>query len=120
DRQGKYYGDASNYLQLTKEVATNTIALTSRGKDFLQQTPKNQTLLLIQAISEHPIFYQVLQLSLSAGHPLSKKEICKIMLHATETQQYQNSTIERRSSTVYSWILWIFEQMNGSLFDQIA
>lgn len=113
-RQTNYYISACEYLGLierAKNIDKERIyKLSPEAYRIMRQKHKEKLLSLVNRIIERPVFYKVFELAIKYGALPDKKEICRIM---TESSLSVNQvTIERRSSTVRSWIEWILRLAN--------
>jgi len=112
-RQAQYYTDAGRYIGLIdkyKNDATDEISfrLTDEGRTILQKKHKAKTLLLISKILENKVFYQVFESAIRNGEIPLRDSICGIM--SNSGLSINDTTIERRASTVRRWIEWIWSQ----------
>ncbi len=113
-RQTNYYISACEYLGLierTKNEDNERIyKLSQEAYRIMKLKYKEKQLSLIKKIIERPVFYNVFELAIRFGTLPEKKEICSIMVEANLS--ISQVTIERRSSTVRSWIDWILRLAN--------
>lgn len=109
-RQTNYYTTAAKYLGLVdsyKKSGTREIIfyLTDTGKDIMSQKYKQKILSLIETILKYPVFYQTFEMIMNQGEIPTRDEICEILSHLN----LNDTTKDRRSRTVRSWMKWIFE-----------
>lgn len=113
-RQTHYYISACEYLGLIEreknEDNERIYKLTQEAYRIMKLKYKEKQLSLIKKIIERPVFYNVFELAIRFGTLPEKKEICSIMVEANLS--INQVTIERRSSTVRSWIDWILRLAN--------
>lgn len=106
-RQIAYYVGAARYLGFVSSTK-DELMLTKKGEELFTKTITERQILFVKAILEHEVFAKSLECYLSMSSPPSKSCIIEIMLTYDETcRQLNESTLERRSSTVLSWINWI-------------
>lgn len=113
-RQTNYYISACEYLGLIErgknEDNERIYKLSQEAYRIMKLKYKEKHLFLIKKIIERPVFYNVFELAIRFGTLPEKKEICSIMVEANLS--INQVTIERRSSTVRSWIDWILRLAN--------
>jgi hypothetical protein len=114
-RQTNYYISACEYLGLIKrfnnEDGERVYQLTTEAQSIMGLRYKQKYLALIQKIFMCPIFYKVFQLAIEFCETPDKNTICRIMHEGN--LGLSPVTIERRSSTVRSWIDWILRLSNS-------
>ncbi|MGD1714257.1 type II restriction enzyme [Dapis sp. BLCC M172] len=108
-RQTGYYTSAGKYLGLI-EKQEKFFILTDEAKYIWRQPHKLKYLKLIETILTHEVFNQAFKLSLETGGILSKEQITKLM--SESNLNINNTTIDRRASTVKGWIYWIWSQID--------
>ena len=115
-RQSDYYYNAGKYLGLfeKKDVAdeektVTKISLSKLGKDTVKLRYKERQLKLVSLILEHEIFHRLFINVYNNGELPTKEEIQEIM---RENNVCNDGQIVRRSSSVYSWLKWIFNLQN--------
>lgn len=114
-RQTQYYTDAGRYLGLiskyknlfSKEI---TYSLTDDGKSILRKRHKAKYLELIKSILKNKVFYETFKLTINHGEMPGKQTVCQVMQESNLS--INNTTIDRRSTTVRSWLEWILSQIN--------
>ena len=111
-RQSDYYFNAGRYLGLFEKKAafgeeknSKKITLTKLGKDTVKLRYKERQLQLVKLILEHDIFNRLFEQVYEHGELPNKETIIKIM---TENNVCNEGQINRRASSVYSWLKWIF------------
>ncbi len=112
ERQTHYYVTACEYLGFViRRKNTNReieYQLTDYAKNIMSLKYKHKYLEIIKAILLRPVFYKVFELALLKYEVPEKNDICKIMNEAN--LNISDTTIQRRSMTVKSWIDWILRQ----------
>ncbi len=111
-RQTDYYTNAIIYLDLAKKytdftTGEITYTLTDRGKGIMNKRYKNKYLSLVKCILEHKVFHEVLDNYFKLGYPPSRDLVCNIMRDCKLYNVGSESTINRRSQTILSWIEWL-------------
>jgi hypothetical protein len=114
-RQTDYYITAGEYLGLiqrakSKEKGEVLYSLTSSAKAIMKLNIRSKYLALIKRIAEFPIFNEILKLTLTNGEIPKIDAISDIM--SAHLPRLNKTTINRRASTVYSWVHWVFRQVN--------
>lgn len=115
-RQSDYYFNAGRYIGLfeKKNLADDEkhkikISLSKLGKDIVKLRYKERQLKLVSLILQHYIFNKLFINVYNSGELPSKEDIQKIM---REKNVCNDGQIKRRSSSVYSWLKWIFNLQN--------
>ncbi len=111
-RQTNYYTDAARYLGLlekSKDGATPSYSLSVNGRYILNLGFKERQLAFCRCILSHKAFNDTLKMYFESGSMPSSNVIIKIMERSNLYNVTSNSTFERRSSTVKSWIDWIID-----------
>ena len=115
-RQSDYYYNAGRYLGLfeKKDVEEDgkiikKVFLSRLGKDTVQLRYKERQLKLVSLILEHEIFNKLFLKVYNSGELPTKEEIQSIM---RKNNVCNDGQIVRRSSSVYSWLKWIFNLQN--------
>ncbi|MDR2522107.1 MAG: hypothetical protein LBC93_00150 [Synergistaceae bacterium] len=114
-RQTNYYTDAARYLGLLKKRtsrATPIYELSDTGKHILRLNYKQRQLAFCSLILSHRAFGDTLRQCLEIGDMPLTLEIIQIMKKANLYNVSSNSTFERRSSTIKSWLNWILGLIN--------
>lgn len=105
-RQGKYYIDALRYLNLVeKSNKHGEYILTTEGYNVINLEFKLKNSKIIKQILTHKPFYETYKYYLKNGY-LPNKEYIKVLLRNT-IPELSDETINRRSSTIKSWVQWI-------------
>ena len=115
-RQSNYYYNAGKYLGLfekkdveDEEKIVKKVSLSKLGKDTVKLRYKERQLKLVSLILEHEIFNRLFIKVYNSGELPTKEEIQNIM---RENNVCNEGQIVRRSSSVYSWLKWIFNLQN--------
>ena len=115
-RQSNYYYNAGKYLGLFEKVdiedegkTIKKVSLSKLGKDTVKLRYKERQLKLVGLILQHDIFYRLFINIYNRGELPTKEEIQNIMKNNNVCNASQ---IVRRSSSVYSWVKWIFNLQN--------
>lgn len=115
-RQSDYYYNAGKYLGLFEKVdiedeekTIKKVSLSKLGKDTIKLRYKERQLKLVGLILQHDIFYRLFINVYNSGELPTKEEIQNIM---RENNVCSEGQIVRRSSSVYSWLKWIFNLQN--------
>lgn len=107
-RQSDYYYNAGKYLGLFEKKAKK-VSLSKLGKDTVKLRYKERQLKLVRLILKHEIFNRLFIKVYNSGKLPTKEEIQNIM---RENNVCNKGQIVRRSSSVYSWLKWIFNLQN--------
>lgn len=109
-RQTNYYISACEYLGLVERTTNidreREYHLTGEARSIMGMRYKQKHLALVKKILERPIFYNVFEMAIKEGAVPDKTRVCKAI--ADSNLHINDITINRRSSTVRSWIDWIF------------
>jgi hypothetical protein len=114
-RQTNYYISACEYLELVER--TNNVngereyQLSIEAKNIMNLHYKEKYLALIKKILERPVFHKAFEFIIKHNKMPDKNEICNIMRKAHLS--INQTTIDRRSSSVRSWIDWILRIANN-------
>lgn len=110
-RQTNYYADAGQYLGLIEKERndkdTVLFRLSDLGRQIMQLEYRERQIAIITQILKHKVFWETMKLYLQFGKMPDKNKLVQIMREASLYNVRSDSTIERRSSTVTSWINWI-------------
>ena len=115
-RQTNYYTDAARYLGLLEKETrggTPVYSLSSEGRRILNLDFKRRQLAFCDCILSHKAFNDTLRRYLESGSMPSNNEIVEIMKGSNIFNVNEDSTFERRSSTVKSWVDWIISLIDG-------
>lgn len=109
ERQYNYYVSAGIYLGIFERESRSKITkLTDIGISLCHMTYKERQLKLVSLMLEHRIFAYFFDYVINNnGYLPTKKQICDEMRELNVCNDSE-STIERRSSSVLSWLKWIF------------
>ena len=108
ERQSYYYVAAGEYLGLYckhKEDGKSVVSLTSLGKDVFKMNYKQRQLKIVELILEHRIFKELFGEMIATGEMPDKKNIMAKMRSFNVCKEGQ---IERRATSVSTWLKWIF------------
>ena len=112
-RQTDYYLNACKYLGLIIfSKKEQSFILTNKTKEIFTMDIRKRNLFFIESILENEVFNSVLIKFLEEIEVVSIKEIIQIMKNSDECAKYGSSTIERRATTVSSWINWILSKID--------
>lgn len=114
-RQTNYYTDAARYLGLVKKKKTGqktTYTLSPLGEEILKLDFKKRQLAYCKCILSHQVFNRILDITLQQGEIPNKNDIVTIMKTSNLYNIKNNSTFNRRASTITQWINWILEIIN--------
>ena len=92
-----------------EEKNIKKISLTRLGKKILKLKYKERQLKLVHLILEHDIFNKLFIKAYQTGEIPLKEEIKDIMV---KNNVCNSGQIDRRASSVHSWIKWIFNLKN--------
>ncbi len=110
-RQTNYYTDAGRYLGLIDktrdEDGTILFQLSTCGHHIMSLAYKERQLALATQILMHKVFNETLKIHLRCGGMPDKQTIIQIMKQSNLYHIEADSTYERRSFTVISWVNWI-------------
>lgn len=107
-RQSDYYFNAGRYIGLfEKKTEDNQVVvqLTSLGNRVFKLNYKERQLKLVSLILEHKIFAHFFDTVIESGELPDMTNIEKIM---RELKVCNDPQINRRASSVYGWLKWIF------------
>ncbi|MCZ9311870.1 MAG: hypothetical protein O0V67_00690 [Methanocorpusculum sp.] len=116
-RQTNYYTDAARYLGLLEKTEANgetRYNLTMDGQRILKLRYRERQLEFARCILSHPVFLEIMQLSLKTGRLTPKSAVVEIMKTFHLYNMDSHNTYHRRASTVRGWINWIFGLMGDS------
>ena len=109
-RQTNYYGNAGKYLKLLERRQINDSTswfLTDKGRSILNLSIVDRQIEFTKLILSHAVFNDVLKVYFKTGQIPTKQEIVPIMRSHDLWNISAETTYERRSSTIISWINWI-------------
>lgn len=109
-RQSQYYYNAGRYLKLFEKIRIKDnekkAVLSNLGKKVYKMQYKERQLKLVSLILEHQIFAECFDYVIESAGELPDKEIIKNRMR--ELNVCNEGQIDRRSTSVISWIKWIF------------
>jgi hypothetical protein len=94
-------------LEKHRDGVTPIYRLSDTGKRILRLNYKQRQLAFCDLILSHKAFGDTLRKYLESGNMPSTGEIIQIMKDSNLHNVGSDSTFERRSSTVKSWLNWI-------------
>lgn len=116
DRQTNYYIDACIYLGLVRKYRSEEkevmYTLTENARKIMQLRYKSKYLSLIKIILERPVFNKIFKMTIENLKIPEKKIICRIMSKENFKKPINQTTIDRRASTVRGWIEWLLRLIN--------
>ena len=108
-RHTNYNISACEYLGLIErgknEEGERVYQLSAVARSIMSQHHKAKVLALIQKVLSCPVFNKIFGLTLQAGEIPDKRTICEVM--SDSHLSINQTTIERRASSVRGWIDWI-------------
>ncbi|KLA46502.1 type II restriction enzyme [Ligilactobacillus ruminis] len=105
-RQAAYYPAAGEYLEIFDRSQKGYVKLTDLGLKIGKSKYRDKQLMLVEQIFKHKIFHQLYEEIRKKGCLPDGKIVMKKMKDMNVCDS--ESTIERRSRTVISWLEWIF------------
>ena len=105
-RQADYYTNAGRYLGLIDKPKLATYQLSEKGRVVLAMTHQNRCLELVRLILRHKVFHDAFGLYLKNNTLPDKKAIVTLI---QSVDGISGDTLNRRTSTVLSWLGWILE-----------
>lgn len=111
-RQTDYYTNAGKYLGFIdkkRENGETIYFLTQKGKDLFKFSIFDRQIEYAKVIFSHSVFNQTLDLYFKKGDRANRQEIVEVMRNSNLHNVDSDSTFNRRSSTISSWIDWIME-----------
>ena len=118
-RQTDYYITACVYLGLVERTSINGergCKLSLEAKNIMALSYKQKYLALIKKIFICPVFHKTFNFIIQNNKIPNKDEICQIM--SKSNLSINKTTINRRSSTVRSWLDWILRVSNTEEYDE--
>jgi len=107
ERQGDYYGNAARFLGFLERV-NNSFFLTDIGKELLKiKSPSNRARLIARQLVNRPVFNQIFNMLLQQNLKSEGLDYLNIPQIIMEQTVLNDTTSDRRSSTVRNWINWI-------------
>jgi hypothetical protein len=111
-RQTDYYSNAGKYLELIDINRENDVVvccLTTRGRNLFKLSIFDRQIEFVKLILSHAPFKSTLELYLKNSRVPTRQEIVEIMHNSNLWHVNSESTYNRRSSTIRSWIDWIID-----------
>lgn len=112
-RQADYYFNAGKYLEIFERGISDEgqviIKLTKTGNNIMKLRYKERILKLLEQIFKHSIFHDLFEIIINTGEIPNKQFTITTMKNLNVTTE---SLLERRSSTVRSWLEWIVNLVN--------
>ncbi|MDR1093238.1 MAG: transcriptional regulator [Clostridiales bacterium] len=110
-RQTDYYVSACEYLGLVERfpAANHECAyrLTSDARRIMSLPYKRKHLGLIRKILEKPVFYRAFGILIQSDRLPDRNAVCRIMQNTKFSKPINETTMDRRSSTVNGWLNWM-------------
>lgn len=113
-RQTNYYTDAGRYLGLINKKQEDGVIiyfLTPSGQNLFNLSIIDRQRKFIELILSHLAFNKTLNLYLSKSEAPRKDEVVDIMKESNLYNIESETTLNRRSSTILSWLNWILDQI---------
>jgi hypothetical protein len=111
-RQTNYYVSACEYLGFIERFTTTEhergYRLTTDARQIMSLPYKQKYLALIRRVFEKPVFHQAFEIFVKTKSTPDKSAICQIMQGVKFLKPINETTIDRRSSTVSGWLDWMF------------
>lgn len=107
-RQSDYYFNAGKYIGLFEKKTDDkqvVVELTTLGNKVFKLNYKERQLKLVSLILEHKIFAHFFDTVIESGELPDMADIEKVMRELNVCNEPQ---INRRASSVYGWLKWIF------------
>lgn len=111
-RQANYYADAGNYLGVFDISSCGLVSLTAYGQRLMTlKSWKERKLAFAGLILADGVFRQVFLDYLKLGELPSRERVTAVMVDArvwgADGEPLNQTTINRRASTVLAWVRWI-------------
>ena len=107
-RQSDYYFNAGRYIGLFEKKTEDSqvvVQLTTLGNRVFKLNYKERQLKLVSLILKHKIFAHFFDAVIESGELPDMTDIEKVMRELNVCNKPQ---INRRASSVYGWLKWIF------------
>lgn len=118
ERQTGYYVDAGRYLGIIEKQRNENgqicFQLSPLGQHIMALEYQKRQLSIVEQILKHHVFNKALKIYLQCGEMPSKQTIIQIMKEYDLYHVKADSTYQRRSATVMSWINWILSIVDKS------
>ena len=115
-RQTNYYISACEYLGLIERFkgdgGERAYRLTQEAREIMVSSYKKKHLMIIKKIFERPVFHKAFEFFAKNNRLPSTQDIEHIMKSIPYSRKINDTTIERRSSTVLGWLKWIVALSN--------
>jgi hypothetical protein len=112
-RQTNYYVSACEYLSLIERFSTDEnergYRLTAEARNIMSLPYREKHLSLMKKILERSVFSQAFEAFVNRNDLPDKHTICQIMKATDFPISINDTTIGRRSSTVYGWLKWMID-----------
>jgi hypothetical protein len=90
--------------------------LSAEAKSIMTLRYKQKYLALVKKFFECPVFYKAFDFIIQNKNIPNKEDICNIMNKSNLS--INQTTIDRRSSTVRSWLDWVLRITNTEEYDE--
>lgn len=110
-RQTDYYYNAGKYLGLFEQFEKE-IKLTALAQRILKLPARTKQLAFAELIIKHKVFKDALIEYLNTSQQPIKSKVIELMKSSNLYNISEESTFERRSSTVISWVDWVLNLVN--------
>ncbi|MGX7014726.1 type II restriction enzyme [Vagococcus silagei] len=109
ERQSDYYFNSLRYLGYAEKIKRGSpITITEKGKYILQNKEKKVGKLeIVSDILSDPIFNYSMQVTLKEGEVISNNEAKQAIKKYIKKDYINESTMNRRASSIRGWINWI-------------
>lgn len=115
ERQGDYYGNAACYLGLLRR-GDGGFAITPAGAGFARlRTRAERTRALAERMLAVPSLRSCLALLVGRSYRMEKVAVGELSRLIKEHKGLEGPTLERRASTVRSWLTWLMENVKVRL-----
>ncbi|MCL2082214.1 MAG: transcriptional regulator [Oscillospiraceae bacterium] len=112
-RQTNYYVSACEYLGLVERFLTGGnergYRLTSEARNVMSFPYKRKHLALMKKILERSVFNKAFDIFISSNEIPDKNAVCQVMKSTNFPIPINDTTVERRSSTVLGWVKWMLD-----------
>jgi hypothetical protein len=112
-RQTNYYVSACEYLDLIERFSTDgnerSYRLTYEARNIMSLSYKDKHLALIKKVLERSVFHKAFHVFVNSNELPDRQTIYQIMNSTDFPIPINDTTIERRSSTVFGWLKWMID-----------
>jgi len=112
-RQTNYYVSACEYLGLVERFSTyeneRGYRLTAEARKIMSLSYKSKHLALIKKILERSVFNRAFAIFVKSNEMPDTNAVCQIMSTTSFSKPINNTTIDRRSSSVIGWLRWMID-----------